>query len=461
MSEQKQRIKKPKKEYEVTIESTEYPSMGVGYFEGKKVLLKNTFPEQIFWGRHMKNHDGVGIVVPLEQLEKASYEVKPLCPHYYDCGGCMSQEIPYGMQSEFKEKEVLQLLKDNEIEITEYRGLITAPEQYGYRNKMEYTFGNETRDGEICLGLHHKRNRNSIITTDRCALVSDDFNKIVKRVLDYFKEKNVPLYRSLSHEGILRNLIIREGKNTGELMVILVTRDFQAFNKDEFVKLILETETEAEIKSIIYCLNNSAQNAVIPEKLETIYGNDYITEIVCELKFKITPFSFFQTNTKACEQLYETVRKIAGDIKDSTVFDLYCGTGTIGNIIAENSKKVVGIEIIEEAAMAANENSKLNNITNTEFIAGDVKDVIQTIIEKPDLIVVDPPRGGLHPKALKYMMEFGAERIIYVSCNPKTMVSDIKKMEGKYTPQELTILDNYPNTNHVETIVTLTKSTAI
>ncbi len=449
--------KKLKKEFEINIEETTYPSMGIGYYEGRTMYVKNTFPGQSYWGRHMKNHNGIGIILPLEKLKKAEYETEPLCLHYDKCGGCMSQEIPYKIQTDFKEKEVIELFRSNGLEFKEYLGLIESPQQYGYRNKMEYTFGDEVRDGELCLGMHLKGRKNAVVTTDQCKLVSHDFNLILKATLDYFTETGTPYYRTMLHTGILRNLILREGKNTNELMVILVTTDFDDFDKESFINTLLGIKTNAAIKSIVHCINNSLQDAVIPEKVEVIYGEDHITESVLGMNFKITPFSFFQTNTGSCELLYETVRELAGEVSGKHVFDLYCGTGTIGNIMAKNASSVTGIELIEEAAVIAKENSEVNGLKNTTFIAGDVKDVIKDLTGKPDLIIIDPPRSGLHPKALEYMLQFEAEEIIYVSCNPKTFVEDIKKMGDKVSHEKLVILDNYPNTNHIESIALLTK----
>lgn len=444
--------KKLKKEFEINIEETTYPSMGIGYYEGRTMYVKNTFPGQSYWGRHMKNHNGIGIILPLEKLKNAEYETEPACPHYDKCGGCMSQEIPYDIQTDFKEKEVLDLFKEGNLEFKEYLELVKSPDQYGYRNKMEYTFGDEVRDGELCLGMHLKGRKNAVVTTDQCKLVSNDFNLILKAVLKHFTELGTPYYRTMLHTGILRNLILREGKNTNELMVILVTKEYEEFDKESFISTLLKLKTEAEIKSIVHCTNNSLQDAVIPERVEVIYGDDHITESVLGMTFKITPFSFFQTNTGSCELLYETVRELAGDVSGKDVFDLYCGTGTIGNIIARDAKSVTGIELIEEAAIIAKENSEINGLSNTSFIAGDVKDVIKELENKPDIIIIDPPRSGLHPKALEYMLEFNADEIIYVSCNPKTFVEDIKKMGDNVSHEKLVILDNYPNTNHVEVV---------
>lgn len=449
--------RKLKKEFEIRVEDTEYPAMGIGYYESKKMLIKNTFPEQVYWGRYMKNHNGAGVILPLEKLQRAPYEVEPECVHYGKCGGCMSQDIPYDRQTGFKEKEVLQLFADADLQFDEYHGIIGSPNQYRYRNKMEYTFGDEVKGGEMTLGMHLKGRKNAVVTTDGCKLVSEDFNRIVKACLEYFKAKNVPYYRTMSHKGILRNLIIREGKNTGELLVILVTADFPEFQKSEWVELLLNLKTDARIQSIFHCTNNSLQDAVIPEQVELLHGAEFITEKLLNLTFKITPFSFFQTNTEACEALYQTVKTLAGDLSGKEVFDLYCGTGTIGNIIAGGAKHVTGIELIEEAAEIARENSVVNGITNTEFIAGDVKEVITGIEKQPDLIIIDPPRAGLHPKALEYTLQFKPKEMIYVSCNPKTLAADLKKIGAEMHLVSLTILDNYPNTNHTECLVLMSK----
>jgi 23S rRNA (uracil-5-)-methyltransferase RumA len=259
-------------------------------------------------------------------------------------------------------------------------------------------------------------------------------------------------------EGYLRNLVIRKAENTGEILVNLVTTTQIDFDLTEYVKLLRSQSYKGNIISILHTENDSLSDAVIPEKVNLLYGKDYIRETVLGLQFNISPFSFFQTNTKGAESLYSIVKEFMGNSENKVVFDLYCGTGTIGQIVAPNAKKVVGIELIEEAVKAAKENAKLNGLDNCEFLAGDVAEIIKNVKDKPDIIILDPPRSGVHSKALDYVIKFNAPEIIYVSCNPKTLVTDLKVLtERGYEVIQTKVKDMFPNTPHVETIVKLCK----
>lgn len=441
-----------KKEFEIEIVDTDYPGMGVGYYNDTKVHVKSTYPGQVIYGRLLGYKKGIGNIQLLERLKSADYELKSPCPHFGKCGGCTSLTIPYDKQLEFKEKDVLKLFKPI-MDKVNYKGFYGSETILNYRNKMEYTFMDEFKDGPMTLGMHVKNRKNATLTTDHCQLVSEDFNRILKATLDYFVEKKIDYYRPTKHTGVLRNLIIREGKRTGELMVILVTTSDPIVNAEEWLERLKDIKLDANLKSVFHVLSDSLQDAVVPEIVNLIYGEDHITEKICDLEFKITPFSFFQTNTEGAENLYNKVVEVAGDVSDKHVFDLYCGTGTIGNILAKNARQITGVEIIDEAAQIANENSRLNNIYNTNFISGDVKDVIENLDEKADLIIVDPPRSGMHPKALEYALKFDPDEMIYVSCNPKTFLKDVQVfIDRQSRPGDLYIFDNYPNTNHLEII---------
>ena len=458
MANRSRRENRNRPEYEIEIKETTYPGIGVGYLEDKPMHAKNTFPGQVILGRHLKNKQGIGQLMVLGKIKGAAWEVEPYCSHYEKCGGCMSQEVPYQRQVDYKEAEVLAMFNEVGIHFESYLGILKSTEQFHYRNKMEYTFGDEYKDAPLGLGLHLLSRKNSIVTVDQCQLVSEDFNRLLTSTLNHFKKTEIPYYRPMTHKGTLRNLIIREGKRTGELMAILVTASDENLEIEAWKSALLETVLQNKLVSIYHVTNDSLQDAVVVDKLELIYGSEFITEQLCDLTFKITPMSFFQTNTTAAEMLYETVMEFAGDIADKEIFDLYCGTGTIGNILAKHAKHVTGIEIIEEAALIAQENAKLNNNENTTFIPGDVKDVLAGLSKAPDLIVLDPPRGGIHPKALSYAMAFGANEIIYVSCNPRTLAQDLLKMKDTMLLKKMILLDNYPNTSHVEAIVLMCAS---
>lgn len=442
--------------YEFVIQGTEFPGYGVAYHNDKKVLIKATVPGQKLLARVVKKKSSKIEAKVVEILEDVDYAIKPSCPHFPICGGCTHQFITYEKQLEFKEKQVLSLLKDGGIENFKYNGITGSPEEFEYRNKMEFTFGDMEKDGELCLGMHMKGKSFSVFTSDKCEIVDEDFRNVTSIVVNYFKEKNVPYYRVIQHQGYLRNLVIRKGKNTEEILINLVTTSQLDFDLSELTSILTSTVYKGKLTSIIHTINDSLADMVQPDKVEILYGRDYIIEELLGLKFKITPFSFFQTNSKGAERLYSIVGDFIGELKDKTVFDLYCGTGTIGQITATHAKYVLGVELIEEAVQSAKENAAFNNITNCDFIAGDVGKVIKTVNIKPDIIILDPPRPGVHPDALKQVIDFNAKEIIYVSCNPKSLSVDLQELvRNGYEVKEVNVMDMFPQTPHVETVVRL------
>ncbi|WP_244833408.1 23S rRNA (uracil(1939)-C(5))-methyltransferase RlmD [Clostridium sp. BJN0001] len=442
----------------VKIERTEFPSLGVGTAEDRLIYVKNTFKGQVVEAKIKKKRDGYAQAKFETILERADYEKDSVCPHSDSCGGCSSITIPYEKQLEFLETEVKDLFKAQDLSMGEYLGIEGSKDQFEYRNKMEFTFGNEKKDSPLSIGLHMRNQSFGIMTVDKCRLIDEDFRKVIIITEDYFRKQDLPFYRIMKAEGFLRNLVIRKAKNTGEILVNIVTTTQIDFDFSEYVKLLREEIYDGNIVSIIHTENDSLQDAVIPEKVNILYGKEYFTELLLGLQFNISPFSFFQTNTKGAERLYSIVKEFLGDSEDKVVFDLYCGTGTIGQIVASDAKKVVGIELIEEAVEAAKENAKLNNINNCTFLAGDVAEIIKKVEDKPDIIILDPPRSGVHPKALDYVIKFNADEIIYVSCNPKTLVNDLKVLcENGYKIEKSKIKDMFPNTPHVETVVKLIK----
>lgn len=442
----------------VKIEKSQFPSTGVGYAEDRIIYVKNAFPGQTVTGRVKKKRDDHADLKLISVDERADYEIDAPCPHFGVCGGCSSQSIPYEKQLDFLSEEVKTLFKEGEVDTGEYLGIQGSPSQYEYRNKMEFTFGDEAKGEPLSLGMHIRGKSFGILTVDNCQIVDEDYRKIIKLTVEYFREQDLPYYRVMKAEGYLRNLVIRKAQNTGEILVNLVTTTQIDFNLTEYVKLLRSQTYRGNLVSILHTENDSLSDAVIPEKVNVLYGKDYIRETVLGLQFNISPFSFFQTNTKGAESLYSIVREFMGDSENKVVFDLYCGTGTIGQIVAPTAKKVVGIELIEEAVEAAKENAKLNGLDNCEFLAGDVAEIIKKVKDKPDIIILDPPRTGVHPKALDYVIRFKAKEIIYVSCNPKTLVNDLKVLTEKgYKVVQTKVKDMFPNTPHAETVVKLIK----
>lgn len=442
----------------IKIEKTEFPSVGISEFEGKKLYIKGAFPGQTVKGTVKKKRDTYADVKLVEVLEKAPYEIEAPCPHFGVCGGCSSQNLTYEKQLELLSDEVCELFEDKDIPMGMYLGVKGSENTWEYRNKMEFTFGDLEKGGELTLGMHMKGKSFGVLTVDNCMIVDEDFRKVLTVTVEYFRKQNLPYYRVMKREGYLRHLVVRKASNTGELMVNLVTTTQIDFDLSGYTELLKSQTYKGKLVSVLHTENDSFSDAVVPEKVNILYGRDYIIEELLDLKFKISPFSFFQTNSRGAESLYSIVRDFMGNGDNKVVFDLYCGTGTIGQIAAHNAKKVIGLELIEEAVEAAKENAKLNGLDNCEFIAGDVAETIKQVKVKPDIIILDPPRSGVSPKALDYVIKFNAKEIIYVSCNPKTMVDNLETLlVAGYKVEKSKVKDMFPNTPHAETVVKLTK----
>jgi 23S rRNA (uracil-5-)-methyltransferase RumA len=292
---------------------------------------------------------------------------------------------------------------------------------------------------------------------ENCNIVDSDFTTILVSALNYFQEKNTKFYNKRNHEGFLRHFVVRKAVSTGEILLNLVTSSQAELDGEAFAAMLNGLDLKGKIKGILHTTNDGLSDTVQADKMDLLYGQDYITEELLGLKFNISPFSFFQTNTFGAEKLYTMAREFAGDIDDKIVFDLYSGTGTIAQIMAPVAKKVIGIEIVEEAVEMAKKNAKINGLDNVEFIAGDVLQAVDTLTVKPDLIVIDPPRDGIHPKAINKIIDFNPETFVYVSCNPVTLVRDLKIfMERGYKVVKAKCMDQFPRTPHVESIILMT-----
>ena len=385
-------------------------------------------------------------------------EKRELCPHSEFCGGCIYQGIDYADQLAEKEKQVRELLEKKSVQPDRIDTIEGCPSRYSYRNKMEYTFGDFVKDGEISLGMHRKKNFMSIVTVDCCQLIDPDFNVILRAVLDFVKERNYPFYHKKTHKGMMRNLIIRKGVRTKELLVNIVTSSEPGFDEEAFVQMLLELDLNNRVVGILRTVNDNLADAVNCDELRTLWGRDYYMEKILGLDFKVSAFSFFQTNVEAVERLYTEALALADSFEGKTVFDLYCGTGTISQVLALKAKKVLGIELVSEAVEAARENAEANGLANCSFIAGDVFEVLKNVEEKPDVIVVDPPRVGIQPKALDKIIAYDVPEIVYISCNPKTMADNLKYAEYYgYDCKYLKPFDNFPMTKHIESIALLKK----
>ena len=381
-----------------------------------------------------------------------------ICKHKELCGGCIHQGKSYEQQLEEKGNDVSMLISKKEIKVGEYLGIQRSPAQYRYRNKMEYTFGDTVKDGPLCLGMHRKKHFMSIVTVDECQLVPEDFNRILSAVLGFCQEKGYSFYHKKSHEGLLRHLIIRYGVRTGELLVNIVTSSQGEFDDKGFAEMITALELDNRVVGVLRTVNDRLADAVYCEELKVLWGRDYYMEKIMGLDFKVSAFSFFQTNVEAAERLYTEAIDLIDDFEDKNVFDLYCGTGTITQALALKAKTVTGVELVSEAVEAAKENAKLNGLDNCSFIAGDVFEVLEKLEQKPDVIVVDPPRVGIQPKALDKILGYGVKQIVYISCNPKSLTDNLMYIQGNgYEVKKIKAFDNFPMTKHVETVCLLSK----
>lgn len=456
-------------EYEFEIIDTEFPGTGVAVDGERKVYIKNGLPGQKVKARVSKKKTEYAEAKITEIIEDVDYKTSAPCPVFGMCGGCTTQDVPYEKQLEIKKHQVEKLFNENlmdvldpeEIEAVRNMEIQGSPDLWEYRNKMEFSFGDMEKGGELTLGMHVRNKAFGIVTVDNCKIVDGDFRSILSTVLNYFREKNLPYYRIMKREGYLRNLVVRKARNTEEIMVNIVTTSQMDFDMSEICEMLKGLQYQGKLTGVLHTINDSLADMVQADEVRVLYGQDFITEDLLGLKFKISPFSFFQTNSRGAEKLYSIVKDLMGDSDDKVVFDLYCGTGTIGQIVAPRAKEVTGVELIEEAVDAANENAKLNGLSNCNFIAGDVAEVIKTVKSKPDIIILDPPRPGVHPKAMEYVIKFNAPEIIYVSCNPKSLVNDLKVLkENGYSFDKVVLKDMFPHTPHVETVVRLARSKA-
>ena len=450
-------MSKKNKMIEITIEELDFPNKGTGTYEDKKIKVKGGIPGQkvrVKLTRNRKDHKEGRI---MDVLEKSPLEKEKGCDHTGICGGCAYQKLTYEDELSIKLKGVQKLFEKANLD-GGFLEIVPSPNIVAYRNKMEYSFGDEVKDGPLALGLHVKGNFYSIVNTDDCNIVHEDFTIIREKVRSYFERLGLPFYHKRTHEGLLRHLVIRRASTSGQILVNLVTSSQTELNKKDFKKELLNIkDLQGTITGVIHTINDGLGDVVQADQTDLLYGTDTIQEEILGLKFNISPFSFFQTNTFGAEKLYEIARDFAGEKKDRVIFDLYSGTGTIAQMMANVSKKVIGIEIVEEAVEMARKNAELNKLDNVEFIAADVFDGVESITDKPDLIIIDPPRDGIHPKAIDKIIDFNPETFVYISCNPVTLVRDLKVFEDRgYKIEKAKLMDMFPRTPHVESIILMT-----
>ena len=446
-----------------------------GAADGEEICeVKGALPGQKISVVITKVRKGKGEGRLKEILEKSPVETVGVenggCPHFNICGGCSYISMPYEESLKIKENQVRELLEpvlSKQQSVCQIEPIRQSPVYYGYRNKMEFTFGDEVKDGPLALGMHKKGSFYDIVTVDGCRLVDDDYSAILRETLYYFEEKKTPFYHRYTHEGYLRHLLVRRASRTGEILAALVTTTQQEVDLESWKERLISLPLNGKFAGILHITNDSMSDAVKCDSSEILYGRDYFYEELLGLKFRISTFSFFQTNTCGAEVLYETAREYVGSLvkeegkPDSIVYDLYSGTGTIAQLMAPVAKKVIGVEIVEEAVVAARENAKQNGLENCEFIAGDVLKVLDEIEEKPDFIILDPPRDGVHPKALSRIIGYGVEKLVYISCKPTSLARDLEIfIANGYEVQRCVPVDQFPWTTGIETVVLLSHKKA-
>lgn len=461
---------------EGVVERVDFPNRGmvrVREEDGAEAfcLVKNVLPGQKITFRVQKKRNGRAQGQLLEVLEKAENEVESPCPHFGSCGGCLYHNLSYEDQCRLKQEQVKGLLDQVLCRQGDwiFEKIKPSPAVYGYRNKMEFTFGDEVKNGPLSVGLHKRGGFYDILTVSDCLIMDGDYRRILAAAREYFENTGLPFFHRLRHTGFLRHLLVRKGARTGEILVALVTTGGtdSAADMSGFAEMLLELPLDGKIVGVLHMINDSVADVVKSDETRILYGRDYFYEELLGLRFRISAFSFFQTNSLGAEVLYSTAREFIGDLcsqaegeakRDKVVFDLYSGTGTIAQLMAPMAKKVVGVEIVEEAVEAARENAALNGLTNCEFIAGDVLKVLDELEEKPDFIILDPPRDGVHPKALKKILAYGVERIVYISCKPTSLARDLESfLEAGYRAERVVCCDQFPWTGNVETVCLLSK----
>ncbi len=470
--------------YEGTVVRVDFPNKGIVCVGEETAVVKNSLPGQKVKFSVNKVRKGKAEGRLLEVTEKSPLETGRTCSLFGSCGGCTYLSDPYEEQLKVKEEQVKRLLDsvlNKQEEPWTFEGIKGSPKAYEYRNKMEFSFGDEYKDGPLALGMHKRGSFYDIVTVADCEIVDADYRLILQTVRDYFARAKVSFFHRMSHEGYLRHLLVRKASRTGEILVALVTTSQDPWQGETAVKgslnaldadtliagfkeMLLSLEQDGKLSGkfagILHITNDSIADVVQSDHTELLYGQEYFYEELLGLKFKISTFSFFQTNSYSAEVLYQTARDYVGDLggSDKTVFDLYSGTGTIAQLMAPAAGKVIGVEIVEEAVEAAKKNAAANGLDNCEFIAGDVLKVLDEVEEKPDMIILDPPTEGIHPKALPKIIKYGVDHIVYISCKPTSLVRDLEVfLENGYRVDKAVAVDQFPWTANVETVCLLTR----
>ncbi|WP_455998153.1 23S rRNA (uracil(1939)-C(5))-methyltransferase RlmD [Phocaeicola barnesiae] len=420
--------------------------------------------------KRKKNHYAEAVAVKI--YEQSPMRVEPFCQHYGVCGGCKWQCLSYEDQIRYKQKQVFDnLTRIGKVELPEFRPILGSEKTRFYRNKLEFTFSNKRwlteeevkadvqYDQMNAVGFHIPGAFDKVLAIEKCWLQDDISNQIRNAIRDYAYEHNYSFFNLRTQEGLLRNMMVRTS-STGELMVLLQCKVTSDAEKQQMLELLqFVGDRFPQITSLLYVINNKCNDTIGDLEVEVFKGNDHIFEEMEGLRFKVGPKSFYQTNSEQAYQLYKVAREFAGLTGNELVYDLYTGTGTIANFVSRQVKKVIGIEYVPEAIEDAKVNSAINGIDNTLFYAGDMKDILtQDFITehgRPDVIITDPPRAGMHNDVIDVILFAAPKRIVYVSCNPATQARDLQLLDGRYKVTAVQPVDMFPHTHHVENVVLL------
>ncbi len=455
-------------EFEAEIEPTlAFGGDGITRVDDFVIFVKNVLPAQTVRAKLTKRKSNFGEAIPLEVLEESPYKTEWPCPHFPECGGCRFQDLDYEIQKENKRQQVVDLLERvGKFENPEVQPTLGSPKIFHYRNKMEFSFGDNRwilsendpdTPTDFAFGLHAPGRWDKILDLEICYLQSDIRNRIFADVKQHVLEHDLSVWNLEEKEGFLRYLVLREGEHTGEIMLNLVTG---YADPDLLMPLVeLVTGNYPEIRSVVNNINSRAGGSAIGEVEYLLYGDDVITDRIGDLEFEISANSFFQTNTVQAETLYGEIARVADLREDDVVYDLYCGTGTISLYLAPEAQRVFGFEVNQEAIENATRNAYHNEIFNVQFERLDMNKHVEfhkkvQELDSPDVIIIDPPRAGLAPKTLKELKQLHPRKYVYVSCNPGTLARDLKNLcEGTaYTIRNIQPVDMFPHTPHVEVV---------
>ena len=441
---------------DLEIEDLTHEGNGVGKIDGYPVFTPFVLPGEKAAIKIVKVNKKFAFGKLIQLREQSQYRVEPPCNVFYKCGGCQIQHMSYDMQLEMKQNQVKNVMKKiahlPDIPVHETIG---TDDPWRYRNKIQIPVGE--KDGELITGFYRQRSHDIIDDMETCVIQDELGDRMVEAVRRIATELDISAYDEIKHEGILRHIVVRTAYETGDVMIILVTRTEKLPHQQELIEQL--TDTYPAIKSIIQNVNEAKTNVILGKKAKTLYGDDYIIDTIGDLKFAISAKSFYQVNPVQTKKLYDKALEFANVGANDTVIDAYCGIGTISLFLAQSAKKVYGVEVVPEAIDNAKENAKLNHIENAEFVVGQAEKIMPWWSAqglRPDVITVDPPRKGCDEALLKAMINMQPKRIVYVSCNPSTLARDLRILEdGGYKTQEVQPVDMFPQTMHVESVAWL------